>query len=194
MATHQTTTGVHARLWDYGTAWICEIMSLTYRAKYGRSGKEVLTGDTPDISNYTDFTFYSPVWFWKSPFCPRATRTREMAGSCTRHWDWYSVLLGNRRQRKSALPLERTERHQVDRIKNFFEELDKDINAKLDDDDHYTDVSVDHDEFRLEDAYNDVPEPHYGSYLPDVDHLEATDGYDEYIGAQLIFDLGVSQD
>jgi hypothetical protein len=42
-------------------------MSQTYREKYGQTGMEVLTGDTPDISNYTNLTFYSPVWFWKMP-------------------------------------------------------------------------------------------------------------------------------
>ena len=33
-----------------------------------RTGIERITGDTTDISEWTDFTFYQTVWFWDKPF------------------------------------------------------------------------------------------------------------------------------
>ena len=30
----------------------------------GRTGMEILTGDTSEISDWTDFEFYDMVWYW----------------------------------------------------------------------------------------------------------------------------------
>ena len=55
---------VPARLWDYGFAWICETENICANlSKYakGRTPLEIITGDTPDISEYLDFEFYDWV-------------------------------------------------------------------------------------------------------------------------------------
>jgi hypothetical protein len=55
---------VPRRLWDYGLKWVSEIGNLTVNSsKYsdGRTPLECLTGETPDISEYTDFGFYDYV-------------------------------------------------------------------------------------------------------------------------------------
>jgi hypothetical protein len=44
------------RLWDYGIEWVCEVMSLTANSNF------VLTGETPNISEYLDFGYYNSVW------------------------------------------------------------------------------------------------------------------------------------
>ena len=31
-----------------------------------RTGLDVLTGDSVDISKYTDFKFYNFIWYWKT--------------------------------------------------------------------------------------------------------------------------------
>ena len=52
---------VPQRLWDYGIVWICETGNLTVSSsKYanGRTPLEIITGETPDISEYLDFAFY----------------------------------------------------------------------------------------------------------------------------------------
>ena len=57
---------VPKRLWDYGLVWICETGNLTVsssRYAHGRTPLELVTGDTPDISEYTDFCFYDWVTF-----------------------------------------------------------------------------------------------------------------------------------
>ena len=52
---------VPARLWDYGFSWVCETENICDNlSKYaeGRTPIEIITGDTPDISEYFDFKFY----------------------------------------------------------------------------------------------------------------------------------------
>jgi hypothetical protein len=61
-----TKRRVPARLWDYGIVWVCEVMSLTANSVFsleGRAPIEQITGETPDISEYLDFSFYDWVWY-----------------------------------------------------------------------------------------------------------------------------------
>ena len=54
------------RLWDYGIHWVCEIMQCTASNSgrlRGRTPLEQLTGETPDISEYLDFSFYDWCWY-----------------------------------------------------------------------------------------------------------------------------------
>lgn len=54
------------RLWDYVLVWICETGNLTVSSsKYadGRTPIEMITGETPDISEYTDFGIYDWVTY-----------------------------------------------------------------------------------------------------------------------------------
>jgi hypothetical protein len=53
-------------LWDFALVWIAQIY-LRSANKDGRTSVEIITGDTPDISNWVDFTFYDWVWYWHSP-------------------------------------------------------------------------------------------------------------------------------
>ena len=48
-------------LWDYGSKWVCEVMQRTASTSgdlSGRTDLEQLTGETPEISEYLDFSFY----------------------------------------------------------------------------------------------------------------------------------------
>ena len=54
------------RLWDYVMVWVCETGNLTVSSsKYanGRTPVEIITGETPDISEYTDFGIYNWVTY-----------------------------------------------------------------------------------------------------------------------------------
>ena len=54
------------RLWDFVLDYVVDIMCLTVNySKYsdGRVPLEIITGITPDISEYLDFTIYCWVWF-----------------------------------------------------------------------------------------------------------------------------------
>ena len=55
---------VPKRLWDYLLLWISETGNLSVSSsKYanGRTSTEIITGETPDISEYVDFSFYDWV-------------------------------------------------------------------------------------------------------------------------------------
>ena len=57
---------VPPRLWDFGFAWVCEtdnICANVSRYADGRTPLEIITGDTPDISEYVDFDFYDWVLY-----------------------------------------------------------------------------------------------------------------------------------
>ena len=54
------------RLWDYGIVWICETGNISVsssRYAKGRTSIECITGETPDISEYTDFSFYDWILY-----------------------------------------------------------------------------------------------------------------------------------
>ena len=57
---------VPKRVWDYGLIWICETGNISVSSsKYakGRTPIETITGETPDITEYTDFSFYDWIVF-----------------------------------------------------------------------------------------------------------------------------------
>ena len=52
------------RLWDFLISYVCEIMNVTVTSsKYGRGRTplEIISGNTPEISEYLDFSFYDYV-------------------------------------------------------------------------------------------------------------------------------------
>jgi hypothetical protein len=55
---------IPSRLWDYGLVYIAEVQSLLARGPLQRSGLELISGQTPDISEWLDFYFYDRVWYW----------------------------------------------------------------------------------------------------------------------------------
>ena len=57
---------VPKRFWDYGIVWVCETGNLSVsssRHARGRTPLEIISGETPDISEYLDFSFYDWVLF-----------------------------------------------------------------------------------------------------------------------------------
>ena len=58
---------VPKQLWDYGVQYEAEILSRIASGKDGRTGIERFTGDTADISEWADFSFYDICWFWNHP-------------------------------------------------------------------------------------------------------------------------------
>ena len=47
--------------WDYGMLWVCEIQQHTHMRTHQKDGgvpSENITGETEDISDYSDFRFY----------------------------------------------------------------------------------------------------------------------------------------
>ena len=51
------------RFWDFGLIYHAEIITRICRRRDGKTSIEHVTGETPDISNWLDFTFYEPCWY-----------------------------------------------------------------------------------------------------------------------------------
>ncbi len=57
---------VPPRLWDYGFTWVCKTENICAnfsKHAHGLTPLEIITGETPDISEYLDFEFYDWVTF-----------------------------------------------------------------------------------------------------------------------------------
>ena len=55
---------VPPRLWDYGLIYESNILNRIPRGTNQRTGIELVTGETPDISEWLDFELYDRVWFY----------------------------------------------------------------------------------------------------------------------------------
>jgi hypothetical protein len=55
---------IPSRLWDYGLVYVAEVQSLLARGPLQHSGLELISGQTPDISEWLNFYFYDRVWYW----------------------------------------------------------------------------------------------------------------------------------
>jgi len=56
-----------SRLWDFCATYHAEIRNLTAHPLFNlhdRTPYELVTGQTPDISEYTDYTWYDTVWYF----------------------------------------------------------------------------------------------------------------------------------
>ena len=62
-----TSLAIPRRLWDYGITYESEVLSRVSRGNGERPGLEQLTGETIDISEWLDFSFYDLIWYHDSP-------------------------------------------------------------------------------------------------------------------------------
>jgi hypothetical protein len=100
---------VPVHLWDYGINWVCETENMcTNLSRYadGRTPLEIITGDTPDISEYTDFGFYNWVTFRSNDGLSEVELGRWLGvphrvGRLMSYWiwpirQWYPYICHNR--------------------------------------------------------------------------------------------------
>ena len=91
---------VPTRLWDYSFVWVCETENLSANlSKYaeGHTSIEIITGETPDISEYLDFEFYDWVLYRGNAglgevelgllaWCFPSSRTTDVLLDTAREW------------------------------------------------------------------------------------------------------------
>jgi hypothetical protein len=68
------------RLWDFCSQYAAEIQCLTAQPLFGLHGRtpyEIVTGNTPDISEYLQFTWYQPLFYYDPSNFPE---DRELIG------------------------------------------------------------------------------------------------------------------
>lgn len=65
------------RLWDFAAAYAADIRSLTAHPLFsleGRTPYEKVTGNTPDISEWVEFDWYEPLWYYEADGFPSDKR------------------------------------------------------------------------------------------------------------------------
>ena len=181
---------VPTRLWDYAMVHITQLMNRTARGRNGRTGIEEITGETPDISEYVDFDFYDWVWYWDTPDKENSPKIGRWLGPSHRIGAsmCFYILVQNGEviSRSSVQHLTQLEMMKDD-IKQCLEEYDDEVRGRLRDEgfecrhEHENAFYIDDEDDELEsEEPNAVPE--IEEYTPE--------GYDEYIGAQLLIPKG----
>ena len=185
---------VPSALWDFDLVWECEIYSRTV-TKHGRTGLEVLTGDTTDISEWIEFEFYDLVYFWDDrdkehkPSIGRWLGVSHHVGSALCYWILTEKATIISRTTVQHLTEDEALSHDVQqRIKAFHTSLDK----YLGNDPYYFDDSLDdfvHDDIEAitDSGYEDSIEeqPDVDEYVDNSDESTSDDTYDQYIGAEV---------
>jgi len=66
-------------VWCFGLEHEAELTQFLPRGNDGRSGYEIVTGNTPDISEYCDFDFWDLVWYFPKKHPSTDTEDRQLA-------------------------------------------------------------------------------------------------------------------
>ena len=193
-------------LWDNGLVYETNILNRIPGGQQQRTGIEIVTGETPDISKWIDFEFYDRVWYYDQ-------KKIEIDGSGRRLARWLGVAhrVGNDfcywLLLESGKVIARTKVQHVVRddylnndVKRDLESFDRSVEERLSDQNFMADPA---DGFYIQDEPDEVPngiartEDDYGDMIiPDT--LDADDinddMIDKYLNAELIFDVGTGSE
>lgn len=180
------------RLWDYGLEHISQIMCRTVRSGSDRTPYEIVTGETPDISEYIDFSFYDWVWFVNNPNDKEAPAElgrwlgvshRVGSGMC------YYVLnqKGKVLSRTSVQGLTSQE-HFSEETRSRMEKYDLELAGRLADSKHVSEANLEGIIY-LEDEEPTV-EGEEESPILEADEVFDVNAYDQYVNAEILLPVG----
>jgi hypothetical protein len=182
---------VPTQLWDYAMVHIAKLMNFMARGKNGRTGHEEITGDTPDISEYVDFDFYDWVWYWDAPDKENSPKLGRWLGPSHRIGATmcYYVLVQNGEviSRSSVQHMTLIEM-QKDDMKLRMEAYDKEVGGRLRDEGFHCRHEYENAFFIEDEEDDEVADPEEPTDVNEADEF-TPEGYDEYIGAQLMIPL-----
>jgi hypothetical protein len=175
-------------LWDFCTKYTIELRNRIARPLpqlHGRTPYEVITGNTPDISEFLEFTWYQPVWYYESTTFPAQTKhlarllgVAHKVGQAMCYW-----LLP-----VSAIPIARTTIQEVSQhelqSEDFQRQLthfDNAVHEKLQQEHHgmSSQLKLYRQDENEDDQFEQEPMEPDSSPL-DIDEIEA-DAYDELL-------------
>jgi len=174
------------RLWDFCSRYVAEIRSLTAQPLYslhGRTPYELVTGNTPDISEYLAFRWYQPVYYFDTAAFPEE---RELIG----RWMGVAHNIGQAMcfwiLPKSGVPIARTtvraitdSELQITQVQQELRSFDDAIQRKLGDDRlNAGDLSFEVGSDELDKALEEADDGEYDPYEPEAERPELDD-YDE---------------
>ena len=198
---------VPPRLWDYGLVYETNILNRIPRGREQRTGIEMVTGETPDISKWIDFEFYDRVWYYDQ-------KKIEIDGSgrCLAHWLSVAHRVGSNLcywlllESGKVVIARTTVQHvipddhlNVDTMREI-ERFDSAVEERMSDQNFIID---DPDGFYIQDELDELPtgvthvDENYGDMLvPEAMDADDIDDeiLDKYLNAELIFDVGTGSE
>ena len=210
-----TKKKVPKRLWDFGLIYESELLSRMARGADRRTGYEVVTGQTPDISEWLDFEFYNLVWWLDRSDKPNFTEnTRRLArwlgvshrvGSDLSYW--LITESGKIISKTSVEHVTRDDYLQEDK-KAEIEEFNRRLEESLNDDNFMIEGEGEFDSMYLDDIDNDE---NPGVVYADEDQMPSHEDYgdmhvdkrpedddeeavDKYLNVELIMNMGTNNE
>jgi len=178
-------------LWDYWAVYACEIRFLTVHPHFalqGRTPYELLTGRAPDISEYVEFSWYDPLWYYDQEDFPEARRrlghwlgvAHRVGQACC----YYILLHSSQPIVRSTVQRLSSDELKSSEIQDQLKAFDLAINTKL----GSRGVPPMPNEFLVDkDAPYEPVEPE--AEMPEADAYNA-EMYDQYISAEVMVAKG----
>ena len=184
------------RLWCFGLEHQARLMNFIPRGRNERSGYEIVTGMTPDISEYLDFDFYDLVWYWRSAHPSLSEHDRELA-----RWMGVAHRVGSDMcywlMPVSGVPIVNTTVQHVtaEDLRNIdiqarVDDFNTRLNSRLDDRNFVIPGNEDIDYYPRDDyqADRENGDPENGDVDDGEPEADAVDDYDKLIGATFLLD------
>ena len=195
---------VPKRLWDYGLVYMAEILSITARGSNQRPGLEEIMGQTVDISEWLDFEFYDPVWYWdekktvmtdEQGIVSRWLGIAHRIGSDMTYW---ILTKGGKVIAWSTVQHITLSDMAQDAVKTEVQDFELAVITRLNDEAHITDepgIFYLDDDDNDDEAIGEMPtDDEYGNMLhedkPNIDDVET---YDRYLNAEFVVNRGGEQ-
>ena len=200
---------VPLRYWCYSMEYYCDLSSIMVPGMYrnrGRTGHEIVYGNSPDISEYVEFEFYDYCWYWDTPqdYPHEKKQLGRWLGVAHRVGQAMVFYVTNNKgmviARSTVSPLEPDE-YDVDEIKGRMDDLDMTIKTSIGDYRNAANEStimqdIDEDDieqqltycFNLDsDDLNDTEaKAHSDKHRPDIDDAPTNDveseAFDKFLG------------
>jgi hypothetical protein len=175
------------RVWDYCITYVSEIKSITANDLYSLHGwtpHEMVTGNMQDISEYTDYSWYTQLWFCEATAFPASRRilgrwlgVAHRVGQALCYWVLTNTGQMIARTTVQALPKEELA---TVAVQNEIQEIGKLIMAKLGDSFASSENPAVNE--YLQDIDDDVVEPaEPEAVMPEADTFDI----DSYLSAQV---------
>ena len=189
-------------LWDYGIRWVCKIMQCTASNSgclQGRTPLEQLTGETPNISEYLDFSFYDWCSYNDNASVGETKLGRWLGvshhvGSLMSYW--VLMLKGHVISWMTVSQVTNLEKQQTD-VKHRLAEFDSAITARFNDD---ANILVEGGKIQLQDWSEPVDDLDFldefhnvisNPEVPEVDQQFTPDVFDDrYLNMELALPHG----
>jgi hypothetical protein len=185
-------------LWDYCATYVAEIMCFTANdlyALHGRTPHEVVTGNTPDISKYTDFEWYEPIFYYDDAPFPEPKRiiaewlgVAHRAGQALCYW-----ILTKTSKVLACTSIQKMNTDESNSLREEINEFDMAIHTPFHGNTHTLDDTDNNTNAYLQDIYESdmlcLPLD-ADATMPEDDDTPEQEVYDQYISAQVMLPRG----